>query len=114
MIRKFNKGTLTLKFDEVKNPNDVEFIDRFYNGEMFWEDLYIDFIEDRCFLFDANKGLVYDLDRQLCEGYSIIGNINALLCLENNINKAKNGRLRLYPLPKREGNEIYKKWTGEV
>ena len=46
MVKKFKKGTVVLSFDEVKNPNDVDFIDRFVDGDMFWNDLYIDFIED--------------------------------------------------------------------
>ena len=110
MVKKFKKGTVVLSFDEVKNPNDVDFIDRFVNGDMFWNDLYIDFIEDGCYMFDTNKGLVYDLDCQLNNGYPIIGNVNALRHLENCINEARYGKLRLYPMPKREGNKIFDMW----
>ena len=54
MIKKFKNGNINLKLTE---SDGFTFID----NEMFWNDMYIQSLDDNLYIVDYNKQLVYDL-----------------------------------------------------
>lgn len=97
MIRKFKNGNIVLKMDNQKEFD----IDLFYNEDMFWEDLYFNQIEGYMYLVDYNKTLVYDFG----DCY-----MNILLYLKERLER---GTVRLYPLPKKQGELLLQELLGD-
>lgn len=96
MIRKFKNGNIVLKMD---NQKDFD-IDQFYHEEMFWSDLYFNQVDGYMYLMDWNKDIVYDFS----DCY-----INILLYLKERL---EGGLVRLYPMPKKEGDILIQELFG--
>ena len=87
MIKKFKNGNINLKLTE---GDGFTFID----NEMFWNDIYIQSLDDNLYIVDYNKQLVYDL-----MSYSINNFIEYL---------EEKTLIKLIPYSKKESLELIK------
>lgn len=97
-ITKFKNGNINFKLEleDIQGGNKIIDIDAIYNNAFFWEDLYIQFIDDEPYLIDFNTQLVYNL----FNSYS-----NVLLQLKELLENNLQG-LKIHPLGKNESSEI--------
>ena len=87
MIKKFKNGNINLK---LTGGDGFTFID----NEMFWNDIYIQSLDDNLYIVDYNKQLVYDL-----MSYSINNFIEYL---------EEKTLIKLIPYSKKESLELIK------
>lgn len=91
-IQKFKNGNVT-----IYNYSDFyDNIDSYYHNEITMNDLYIEFFEDIAYIVDYNTQKVYNLYIDYCT--------NPLIYIDNELQK--NGKIKLYPLSKKEADEI--------
>ena len=91
-IVKFKNGNIT-----IYNYSDFyDSIDGYYYNEITMHDLYIEFFEDLAYIIDYNTQKVYNL---YIDYYT-----NPLIYLNNELKT--HGKIKLYPLSKKEAYEI--------
>ena len=92
-VTKFKNGKIVLY------PNKECSIDTYYNDTLFWRDLYFNQINGYMYLVDYNQSNMYDLSLY---GYNVM--VSILEWLESEL---KNGKMVLYPVPKKEAKSLF-------
>lgn len=92
MIKKFKNGNIILELNKGWLWDES-----FYHDEMFMSDLYFNQINGYMYLVDTNTQNVYDFSSKYSK--------SPLTELEIRIKDGK-GKVKLYPLPKREAKSL--------
>lgn len=97
MIKKFKNGNVNVSWNKEEST-----IEQLYDGDFFWNDLYFNQINGYMYLIDYNTCNAYDMRN--IRPY-LFESVNVLKALEIVLSE-NNGKIKLYPVSRREYKSI--------